>query len=150
MWTLADTSRFVATTALSMLCGCYSYQPAGKAGLTPGALVRVQFSPPRDMVMRVSKSDSGSVHRLRRIEGRFLSFARDTLSLVPVTARTVTGRKLVLLPDSVEVASCVTDSVTVWRLDRARTTFAITAPITLIAIWLAAVVEHMRGGINRG
>jgi hypothetical protein len=72
-----------------------------------------------------------------------ISIGGDRLLLVPMTARTASGARTWLHADSMAVAGCGADSITVRRFDTGRTIFAVVVPVALVTLWIAVAVSSM-------
>lgn len=120
----------------ALLSGCYRYVPATIGDLRPTVRVRVDVSPPRQVLV-TTNSGALSHYGAAAVAGHIAAVRGDTLVLRKSYVlyadeqlpRSELAGDVTYVPDS-------TDRLRRRRLDRVRTTIAVAVPVTLVSLVL--------------
>jgi hypothetical protein len=132
-------SKF-ALIGLTLLAGCYSYQPLGSVTPERGAPLRVLLDPPQD-----ARLLDYTVNAAVRIEGELIELRPDQVLLSAFGVRSTTGFEYLAQGETVELPRQSVTALEVKRVSPVKTAlFAGATGVVLFSI--DRLISGLRGG----
>ncbi len=125
--------RVLALLATLTLAGCASYRTVFGNAVAPSADLRIQFAPPRTLVVHSRNGDSTTVEEVIELRGKVVERSGDMITLEPSRARTADSGALQRFESGAVVRVPQQEFVEVREARTGRT-------VLLLSVLLGAVV----------
>jgi hypothetical protein len=140
-WQLRSQGSMALLTVLA-LSGCTTYRPSPAESVPTPSDVRIQFEPPRSIVVhRSSFSDSLTVPDVIELRGRLIERTGDMLT-VEVSRAEMLGSRTPQRFGSGSVARVPIQDLEVKETHTGRTVLLVVGSITLLALLIAALASE--------
>ncbi len=132
----------LALLAPLTLAGCASYRTVFGDAVAPSADLRIQFAPPRTLVVHSRNGDSTTVEQVIELRGKVLERSEDIITLEPSRARTADSGAVQRFGSGAVVRVPQQEFVEVREARTGRTVLLLSALLGVVLLIVAATASE--------